>query len=412
MPLTSDTTVDPIAVLDALPDLAFVLDSFGCLVFANDTCSRVLGWGEEALGWHALELVHPDDQAVVATSMTTIPGKRPGSLIEFRLRCRGGGWRWVELVGSDWLGTPGLDGYVCVARDISLRRQWEIAGDDIVRFEQAFQHGAALTVLLDGNGHITGTNNAFNRVLGHDKSVAIGNPLADFVVDEHRKLLREALVKAVENADSSVVELSMPRAAGLGEPRLVRFEIRSFSPDSSTLGFVASGQDITELDAMRTELERLAHRDSLTGVANRKLMERTIHHRLEAGDLFAVLYVDLVGFKRVNDVFGHRIGDRLLESVANRLAMAIGSDDMIARVGGDEFVIVLDAGDDAEADRMAELLKQTVQEPFLVAGRQVTIAASIGHAISHLGITSDELIDEADAAMYRDKRSRTYVDFA
>ena len=169
-------------ILDALPDMVFVLDAVGRVVDANERCRSLLGWTDDDLGRHALDFVHPDDVDVVATSMVSIQGKALGTPIELRVGDATGTWRWIELVGVDMGATGDADGVVCVARDITQRRMWEVAGGDVAKFQQVVQHAASITMLLDEAGMITSVNNAFTRLLGHDQSVVVGQPLVTFAV--------------------------------------------------------------------------------------------------------------------------------------------------------------------------------------------------------------------------------------
>ena len=125
-PHSPATTHSADAILRGLPDMVFILDRDFAFAYANDTCVKLLGWSLDEVGRDALEFVHPDDVAVVATSMVTIAGKEIGSPIEFRIADASLSWRWVELVGCDLLADDGVRGYLCVARDITQRRMWEV----------------------------------------------------------------------------------------------------------------------------------------------------------------------------------------------------------------------------------------------------------------------------------------------
>jgi diguanylate cyclase (GGDEF)-like protein/PAS domain S-box-containing protein len=389
------------AFVDALPDMAFLLDAAGNVVFGNKTCSRILGWDDSHLGASALAFVHPDDVPVVATSMTTILDKPSGSPIEFRVRDRAGEWRWVELIGGDFLATPGLNGFVCVARDITQRKRWDLAGNDLARFEHALQHGAGLTFLLAPDGTITGVNHALNRLLGYDKSRVVGQPLDRFVAPASSDSVKAAIAYVASTEQSCAVEVTMPHAEPSRGSFLLRFELRSLSTEG---GLVANGQDITELDDVRRRLRHLADHDPLTGLANRTLLRRTIDQRLVAGTEFVVVFLDLDGFKAVNDRFGHRFGDQVLEAFGGRLAEGLRPHDLVARVGGDEFVVVADIDARSTPAVIAQRLRVVSEEPFVTPEGPVAMNASLGYALSRPRATPDTLIDDADAAMYADKR--------
>ncbi len=160
--------------------------------------------------------------------------------------------------------------------------------------------------------------------------------------------------------------------------------------------------------------QRLAHQathDPLTGLPNRRLLvariDDALQHPARAPEVVAVLFVDLDGFKRVNDTWGHSLGDELLVAVGRRLAAAIGEGETLARVGGDEFVLVRSVTDpDAELPSVAERVRAALLEPFLLNPGEVVIGASIGVTHSGLsgpGATPENLIRDADVAMYQAK---------
>ncbi|MDO8360791.1 MAG: GGDEF domain-containing protein, partial [Devosia sp.] len=165
--------------------------------------------------------------------------------------------------------------------------------------------------------------------------------------------------------------------------------------------------DVTEQRRLEDDLYRRAYFDGLTGLPNRDLMERTVAAMVEAGGLqvFALAFVDLDGFKAINDYFGHAIGDALLVKIAERLSGQLRKTDMLARVGGDEFVLLLSPvasmeGLAADIQRFLERLKS----PFFIEGSEVLASASIGISLYPAdGASYQTLCANADRAMYRGK---------
>ena len=181
------------------------------------------------------------------------------------------------------------------------------------------------------------------------------------------------------------------------------------SEDGEFLGYAGIGTDVTDLQASAEHITKLASHDPLTGLRNRRgasaLVNQAIANSARQGASFAILLVDLDRFKQINDTLGHPIGDLLLKQVADRLSRVVDALDCVARIGGDEFQIVLESGTEREAltifaDRVIQLLSQ----PYTIEGSRCVIGASIGIVIGPIeAATPDDLIRDADLALYAAK---------
>ena len=174
-------------------------------------------------------------------------------------------------------------------------------------------------------------------------------------------------------------------------------------------GWVATHEDITEQRQSEVKIEYMAHHDALTGLANRVLLnerlESALGRRIHREQMVAVHHLDLDQFKAVNDTFGHPAGDKLLKIVADRLRESVRETDTIARMGGDEFVIVQGPiTDPAEAISLAQRIIELMSEPYDIDGHQALIGASVGIALGPGdGLRPDKLLRNADLALYRAK---------
>ena len=243
--------------------------------------------------------------------------------------------------------------------------------------------------------------------LPHDR-VGPGTPLTEIVdlrydagsfpamsTDEY--LHWRANVAVSNEPTDSIVELKNGRT----------FKIRHRPmPDG---GWVATHEDITEQRRSEVKIEYMAHHDALTDLANRVLLNERLEHalgrRIHREQMVAVHHLDLDQFKAVNDTFGHPGGDKLLKIVADRLRGLVRETDTIARMGGDEFVIVqAPITDPAEATSLAQHIIRLMSEPFDLDGHQAVIGASIGIAVGPGdGLRPDRLLRNADLALYRAK---------
>jgi diguanylate cyclase (GGDEF)-like protein len=173
-------------------------------------------------------------------------------------------------------------------------------------------------------------------------------------------------------------------------------------------GWVATHEDITEQRRSEIKIEYMAHHDSLTDLANRVLLNERLEQalgRIDREGMLAVHHLDLDQFKAVNDTFGHPAGDKLLKIVADRLRGLVRESDTIARMGGDEFVIVqVPIAEPAEATSLAQRIIRLMSEPYDLDGHQAVIGASIGIAVGpNDGLSPDKLLRNADLALYRAK---------
>jgi len=168
-------------------------------------------------------------------------------------------------------------------------------------------------------------------------------------------------------------------------------------------------RDITSRKLMEAAIHRMAYQDSLTGLPNRSLLQDRLVQALKQAKRHrkkvTLLYLDLDGFKAINDAFGHGIGDELLKVASDRLQNQLRSSDTVARLGGDEFLILLpEAGRVRAGSNIAGKILAEIRRPYLIAGRSMQISTSIGMAIyPHDGCSAETLIKKADQAMYAAK---------
>lgn len=167
-------------------------------------------------------------------------------------------------------------------------------------------------------------------------------------------------------------------------------------------------QDVTVYQARLDDAERLAGQDSLTGLDNRRRVESAIECRIGWRQPFSVLLLDLNGFKKLNDTYGHLAADEVLQQFAGELKAALRGSDVVGRWGGDEFMVVLDAGLEAARGQQGRIARWVLGDYTIrvgAASRKVAVSAAIGAAEWEPGDTLRSLLDRADAAMYRDKHS-------
>jgi diguanylate cyclase (GGDEF)-like protein/PAS domain S-box-containing protein len=229
------------------------------------------------------------------------------------------------------------------------------------------------------------------------------------IVPPDRGRVRDEVAAALADRAAEGANRFCIHHAATGELRHVEARTRyTYDADGQPLCAVGVVIDVTERHEAARRIAFLAHHDALTGLPNRALLRDRLDAataRLGRGEHFAVLCIDLDHFKEINDTLGHPAGDVLLQQVADRLRCELREADTLARIGGDEFIVLQAQVDGArDATRLAERLNRLFDTPFDLNGRQVVVGASIGIALAPAdGSTADDLVRAADIAMYRAK---------
>lgn len=276
------------------------------------------------------------------------------------------------------------------------------------RFRALVENATDIIAVTDGTGTLAYVTPSIERVLGYPAGELVGERLSDYLHEDDRPA-----VVAVRRLPAG--EAQVPPAGGVcrvrhrdGSWRHIEFSGANRSVHPEIGGFVVNARDVTERVRLERQLSFQAKHDTLTGLANRRLFsERLEQCGASGGDpkSAAVLYLDLDGFKRVNDTLGHDQGDVLLTLVAERLLSATRGSDTVARLGGDEFAVLLcGVRTRADIEVVAERICSSLVRPFDLGGGEATVGVSIGVAWHRAGEPDDQLLRKADIAMYRAKR--------
>jgi diguanylate cyclase (GGDEF)-like protein/PAS domain S-box-containing protein len=272
------------------------------------------------------------------------------------------------------------------------------------RFRALFQHAPDLVAVLDAEGRIAYSSPSAAAVLNVEPGSLAGTSIVDIVHPADRVRVRGQLAELVTERDG--VLRMQTRVAAPGGP-YQWFEVTASNQmhNPSLNGIVVNARDVSENHAFQERLTHEAEHDSLTGLPNRRRMQDVLGSSLR-NEPVAVLFVDLDGFKPVNDAHGHATGDELLRQVAERLGACVREQDVLARVGGDEFVMLMPGVvNPADAEAMSARFRAAVDAPFLVGGVEVRIGASVGVHLATLTDDPDQALRAADHAMYTVKRA-------
>ena len=383
-----------------------VLAADGTVRYASPWADRMLGFepGETA-GRDAFELVHPDDQVAALEgfeSTSSTSDSRPLPTL-VRLQCKDGSWLEAEIIGTNHLDDDDIGGLLLSIRDVTRSMRTDAA------LRESEQHHRMIVELaregiwsVDADGNTTFVNRAMAEMLETTVADMFERSMFEFMDDEARA---EADAYLERRVGGVAEEHDFRLTTKAGRTVWTRMNTSPIVDHAGEFrGAIALVTDITERRALEQRLAADARQDALTGVANRIALFESLGAKLVSGRLVAALYIDLDDFKQVNDEYGHAVGDEVLCAVAGRLTRAVRSGDIVARVGGDEFVVVSNALESLEeAHAMGRRILDVVNPPIRVSSGQIAVGVSVGIGFA-AGADPDVLLSDADDALYRAKR--------
>ncbi|MFO7591909.1 MAG: PAS domain S-box protein [Acidimicrobiia bacterium] len=387
-------------------DVITVVDAEGKISYASPSMAHVLGYDPvEVIGTNALDLVHPDDRdRVFEASAKAIDDAAPAT-VEYRTLTKSGETRVFEAITTDLTGEPSVAGFVTNARDVTDRRAAE---RQAARLIEVLEKSNEVVVLSDPSGQLVYSNPRAKEFLGLGDEHDVGE-LSSF---ESRQRLREEVMPLVRAHGLWTGELTLRTSDGNDVPVIAT--LQAHREDSEIVLISTLAHDITDLKRAQHRLEYEATHDALTGLPNRSMFlevgEQALGRAQRHDATTAVLFLDLDGFKEVNDSLGHDAGDRVLIDIARNLRVSVRTGDLVARLGGDEFCVLCENVESREEMlELGERLCNTVSLPMTVLGREVKIGASIGVAFDEGGTSKiGNLLRQADVALYRAKRAGGY----
>jgi diguanylate cyclase (GGDEF)-like protein/PAS domain S-box-containing protein len=303
---------------------------------------------------------------------------------------------------------------VAVIVDVTARRAADgLARPSDAHFEQVFERAPIGTGLIDLNGRWTLVNRALCEITGYTTDELIGRRFAEIThpddvendAAQHAELLA-GVIPAFQ------IEKRYFTAAGETLSAILSISLVR-DTESAPLHFIAQLQDISERKRLEEQLRHLADHDPLTGLRNRRLFENDLRLQVARsqryGEQAAVMMVDLDAFKAINDLHGHKVGDETLRAIATALTRRLRETDLVARLGGDEFAVLLPHADEQGTALVADGLLRVIAACGVDLGDTVVHpSGSVGAAmIDRHTVSAEQVLDEADRAMYAAKRAKT-----
>ena len=308
-----------------------------------------------------------------------------------------------------WDENGRFEGILGVGRDISQQRRAE---KDLRMAATVFEHSTAAILVTDPAGYIVQINKAFSRVTGYSAGQVLDQLPGMLTADRQQATHLQYILGQLNQRGSWEGEVWLKRKGGENFPAWVGITA-VHDEEGDLVSYVCFFSDISERKASEQRIHRLAYYDALTHLPNRTLFQDRLHSALQHAERHnewvVLMFLDLDRFKPINDSLGHAAGDRMLKDVAVRLSACVDGDDTVARMGGDEFTLLLQprATRDGALNRaihVAEQILSSLARPFVLEGREFFVTASIGIALAPQdGNELSQLMKNADTAMYHAK---------
>ena len=411
------------AVMNSLGEGLYATDEDGRVTYLNQAAEEMLGWTrDELVGLFAHSAFHyrrpnddelSDDRCLMLQALRTSGAVRREDDLLLR---RDGTLLPVRWTASAVIAQGESTGLVVAFQDITERqRTQEALRASEERYRTIVETSNEGICLVDADSRILYVNRRMQDLNGYTASEQIGHLLDEFNTPEAAEAIQRGAEDARQRGEPLQVEFEMPHKAG-GKQWVLMTANALLNEQGEPVGRVSMFTDLSAIKASEQALAYQALHDSLTGLPNRALLrdrlEQAILNARRSSSPLAVVFIDLDGFKEVNDTFGHQYGDLLLTQVGPRLRDELRESDTFGRLGGDEFAVILGGAGEAEAAMLAGKMLRALERPFQVGEQVLEVSASMGIALcpAH-GEDVVTLLQHADSAMYVAKRLRNSFAF-
>ncbi len=396
------------SLIDNSSDIVTVLDDDLTLIYVSPVATRLLGFALDHLeDVEVLRLVHPDDRNTATALIADIRhGARESA--EIRLHHADGEFRWFDVNGTDLTDDPNIGGLVLNLREVSDRKlAEELRVLSEARFKALVQNSTDLVVVFDESGTISYASPSLEDALGRSVDEIVSTRIDSLFTDDDADW--NAILggtATAHQAGSAIFEIKYRNAAD--EVRTLETLISDLRDQPAVGGFVLNARDVTERRGMEQRLRYQATHDELTGMFNRVQVLDELDGMLgrnSGSTTVAAVLIGLDDFKEVNESLGHAVGDQLLREAGRRITELLDYGDVAARVGGDEFAVVLECSrGENQVTELVNRILTAIDQPYDIEGRELTITASAGMVFDHDRSSSAEIIlRNADIAMFRAK---------
>jgi len=385
------------------------LSDQGLIVEANMTVAEMLGIERSRLIKLPLStFVVAEDQDSLYLQMNKTKKTKNWQSCKLRLTGQQKQPFWAAIEGRVILDIGANAHRLCITiSDISGRKKVE---ERLRQSAVVVENTAEAVIVTDPQRNITTVNQAFTEITGYEEAEVLGFNPRLLQSERHDQAFYQAIWAYIHQHGKWQGEIWDRRKNGEIYPAWSTISA-VYDGKGELTHYVLLFSDISAIKQSQEKLDFLAYHDPLTNLANRILFEERLEHALRHAHRkqgkFAVLFLDLDHFKNINDSLGHSVGDKLIQQAAQRLKSLVREDDTVARLGGDEFVIILEGfNEGSNVTTFLDKLLDTFREPFIISRHELHVTLSIGVSFYPSdGTDSDEMIKNADTAMYRAKKN-------
>ncbi len=394
-------------ITENMNDLIVIYNLDAIVTYASPSYEYVLGVKpEDYVGTPAISLIHEDDRPRIRSQFANAIKNQSPFTIDFRKKNQLGESLYFETVCMPLLNDQKvIEGFVGVSRNITDRKNAEDAlRESQERYQLIADNSHDLIRVMNLNQEVTYLSPSYQTVLGFTLEEIKQNDLFNDIHPDDAKTFKEKFKEMISTQKPHKSEFRHRHKEGhwvwlesIGTPIV--------NEQGSIEQIIMVSRNISDRKYYEEKMKHLAFHDPLTDLPNRRLFEELVEQALKEsereGRKTSIMYLDLDKFKQINDTMGHDVGDELLIEFTKRVKGCLRKMDIMARMGGDEFTILLPKTEKLYVKMIAERILKAVQEPYFILDHTITTTSSIGVAIyPHHGNKAEELIKRADEALY------------
>jgi len=399
------------AIFENIVDGIISTDKQGIILSFNPAASSIFGFSEkEAVGSPISILLHSDDAHTNDAFINdyhqfTISSFPSGIHRELEGKHKDGAVFPIEITITEMQVSDELQ-FVAIIRDVTEQKK---SADQLRLSERIFKSNNEGIVITDSNTRILRVNEAFLRITNYSENEVVGEKINILSSGLQDNKFYSEMWKSILQQGHWQGEILNRRKSGEIYPEWLSIS-SIYDINKEVVNYVGIFSDITDKKRIEERIYHMAHYDELTGLLNRSSFNIELVNAIEEANnnstSFVILYLDLDHFKKINDTLGHPVGDKLLQIIAGRLKDMLRSADIVCRIGGDEFVVLLtDVNHPEYASNIAKNIIEKLSHPIELERRELFIGSSIGIAVYPQDANNaDDLVRNADAALFRAKK--------